>query len=70
MVSMVFVIRDFDQPVVARSPQFPEALLDIQNLYDTWFINSREWESALRAGSSDPLSDGSSPSRVCNSTLE
>jgi quercetin dioxygenase-like cupin family protein len=33
---------------VARGEQPPESLLDMQELYDTWFLNSPEWEAARR----------------------
>jgi quercetin dioxygenase-like cupin family protein len=31
---------------IARGEQAPESLLDVQELYDTYFLNSPEWEAA------------------------
>jgi mannose-6-phosphate isomerase-like protein (cupin superfamily) len=30
---------------IASGEQPPESLLDVQDLYDTWFLNSPEWEA-------------------------
>jgi mannose-6-phosphate isomerase-like protein (cupin superfamily) len=30
---------------IARGEQPPESLRDVQDLYDTWFLNSPEWEA-------------------------
>ncbi len=31
---------------IARGQEPPESLRDVQELYDTYFLNSPEWESA------------------------
>ena len=33
---------------IARGQQPPESLRDVQYLYDTYFLNSPEWETAQR----------------------
>ena len=32
---------------IARGQEPPESLRDVQELYDTYFLNNPEWESAL-----------------------
>jgi mannose-6-phosphate isomerase-like protein (cupin superfamily) len=34
---------------IARGEEPPETLRDVQELYDTWFLNSPEWEAAQGA---------------------
>jgi len=34
---------------VARGEDPPQTILDVQELYDTWFMNSPEWEAAQSA---------------------
>ena len=33
---------------IARGEEPPESLRDVQDLYDTYFLNSPEWEAAQR----------------------
>jgi quercetin dioxygenase-like cupin family protein len=33
---------------IARGEEPPESLRDVQELYDTYFLNSREWEAARK----------------------
>jgi mannose-6-phosphate isomerase-like protein (cupin superfamily) len=33
---------------IARGEEAPESLRDVQDLYDTYFLNSPEWEAAQR----------------------
>ena len=35
---------------IARGEEPPESLRDVQDLYDTYFLNSPEWEFARKAG--------------------
>ena len=34
---------------VARGEDPPQTILDVQELYDTWFLSSPEWEAAQGA---------------------